>query len=197
MLFTLLMHWALKSNIKGSYGGIQLTDMIAEGHHSAEFVVFTIQALRLIERTDPRRFDFVQQELRYIANTPLLSGGAYKRATRRCQIDFLRYRCARNQPGYEWYLARYACTIIHEATHGRIFRFGIPYNEKTWQRIERLCYREEERFVKRLHSEEYDYSTLLPEFDPIWWRDFRTQPKLEQMKKLLARHREVEASTKT
>ena len=196
MLFTLLMHGVLKSNIKGSYGGIQLTNMTMNENHSAEFVVFTIQALRLIERTDPRRFSVVQQELRYIANTALLSGGAYKKATRRCQIDFLRYRCARNQQGYEWYLAFYACTIIHEATHGRIFRFGIPYNEKTWLRVERLCHKEEERFAKRLHSEEYDFSRLCPEFDPTWGQNFRDQSIFEKVKNIRARYREVAAAKK-
>ena len=196
MLLSLLKLWVLKASIKGNYGGIQLSDTATKAKHSDEFVIFTIQALRLIERTDPRRFSVVQQELRYISNIPQLSGASFRRSTRECAIDFLRYQSPRNEPGYEWYLAQYACIIIHESTHGRIYRFGIPYNDKTWLRVERLCHKEAQRFARHLLSDEYNFSTLLPKFDPTWWRNYRALTKLDRTRQLLARFREVDAARK-
>lgn len=197
-MISLLNHWILKKKIKGSYAGILLVDMISGPQISDEFIRHTTQALQLIERVDPRRFYYIQRELCYIINEPLLSGGAYCRIGRSCSIDFLRYRqyLEHTAPEYEWYLARYASVIVHEATHGRIHRFGIPYNRRTWERVERLCHLEQKRFVTHLHSENYDLSRLIGDFDPTWWRDDRKSSRFQQIKQLLARMREIEAADK-
>lgn len=36
-------------------------------------------------------------------------------------------------------LAAVACTIVHEATHGRLFKLGIPYDAPIRHRIEQVC----------------------------------------------------------
>ncbi len=183
-------------NIKGNYGGILLSDTTRHGLYSAEFVVHTIRALQLIERVDPRRFSYVQSELRYINNEALISGGLYIRAYHSCWIDFLRFREGLDcpEPEYEWYLALYACLIVHEMTHGRLHSFGIPYNGKTWERIERICRMEEKRFATHLSSENYSFETLVPNFNPMWWRDDRKTPLLRRLRKLRARMREVDGA---
>ena len=69
-MISLLNHWILKKKIKGSYAGILLVDMISGPQISDEFIRHTTQALQLIERVDPRRFYYIQRELRYIINEP-------------------------------------------------------------------------------------------------------------------------------
>ena len=35
--------------------------------------------------------------------------------------------------------AAVACTVVHEATHGRLFKLGIPYDEPLRYRVEMIC----------------------------------------------------------
>lgn len=195
--WTMSFHvWMLRSHVCGGYKSILLADMTVKRQRTAEFAAFTLDALRLIERTDPRRFRYLQREVRYVVNVPLLSGAAYKRETRRCSIDFQRYAIRLEMPEREWYLAAYASAIVHEATHGRIHHFGIAYNETTWERIERLCRTEERRFANRLQGEYYDFSTLVPDFDLTWHRQHRARTRFQYMKQVMARSRELEAQSR-
>jgi hypothetical protein len=51
-------------------------------------------------------------------------------------------------------LEEIACSIVHEATHARLERCGISYDEKERSRIEAACVRRELNFVAKLpHSE--------------------------------------------
>jgi hypothetical protein len=43
-----------------------------------------------------------------------------------------------------------ASTLVHEAQHARLFRLGFSYAPEFQARIERLCYRAERTFAKRL-----------------------------------------------
>ncbi len=197
-MISALNHWILNKNITGSYRGILFSDSMSDDRHSAEFVAHTTRALQLIEQVDPRRFFYTQREILYIVNDPLLTVGAYHGASRCCSIDFLRYRSSLEQsaPDYEWYIASYASVIVHEATHGRIYRFGIPYNSKTWERVERLCHKEQKRFTAHIESENYNFKSMGGEFDPIAWRNSRRMSRFQQIKKRLSRMREIEAADK-
>jgi len=66
---------------------------------------------------------------------------------RACAIDFIE-----PSPEYdsEYLIGSYACTLVHEATHGAIDARGVLYTPKLRSRIEHLCVREEQRFVIRL-----------------------------------------------
>jgi hypothetical protein len=46
--------------------------------------------------------------------------------------------------------AHIACLLVHEAQHGRLARYGIPYNRAYRIRIERLCVSAEREFLTRL-----------------------------------------------
>jgi hypothetical protein len=51
-------------------------------------------------------------------------------------------------------LEELASTIVHEATHARLERWGISYDEKERSRIEAVCLRRELHFIAKLpHSE--------------------------------------------
>ena len=51
-------------------------------------------------------------------------------------------------------LAAIACTIVHEATHGRLFKLGIPYDEPIRHRIEQVCIRASLLTAQRLPGTE-------------------------------------------
>lgn len=179
--------WLLQKSVVGSYGGILLVNLSSHEERSRAFPAFCTAALQLIETHDPRRFRRIQHEVRHIVNKTLLSGGSYRRALRRCDIDFSRYYVAADDLNYDWYVAWFASTLVHEATHGRIFSFGIPYDEKNWQQIERLCRTEQRRFVSRLHDERWDFSTLVPAFDAAEWLPFRNMTRWQEARALIKR----------
>ncbi|NEW98521.1 hypothetical protein [Rhodopseudomonas sp. BR0G17] len=47
-----------------------------------------------------------------------------------------------------------ASTIVHEATHARIERYGIAYEEDRRARIEAICFRRELAFIARLPDQD-------------------------------------------
>jgi hypothetical protein len=51
-------------------------------------------------------------------------------------------------------LERLASTIVHEATHARLDRWGIRYIEKARSRIEAICLRRELNFLTKLPNSE-------------------------------------------
>lgn len=48
-----------------------------------------------------------------------------------------------------------ASTLVHEATHARLYRVDVPYTWESRERTEQLCRREEYRFVQRLDADMY------------------------------------------
>jgi len=47
-------------------------------------------------------------------------------------------------------VAQIASAIVHEATHARLMRLGLGYEEPKRLRIERICFDSERAFVRRL-----------------------------------------------
>jgi hypothetical protein len=71
----------------------------------------------------------------------------------------------------EYLIGRYARRLVHEATHGELFARGIPYEGELRPRVERLCVREEQRFVLHLTFTHPDLAErLYREFDPSLWK---------------------------
>lgn len=176
--YTLFRRLALRLSVKAEYKGIYITDFENEENSDPLFVSCTLDALRLIETHDPRRFRRIQRTVRYITDGTTTGGGAYSNRYHECQIDFAHYRKTsrndlnpnlENQEDYRWCLAYYAATLIHEATHGHFYEKGMPYIVETRSRIERLCHREEEFFVARLSTPGCDYRPLIRPFDETNW----------------------------
>ena len=65
---------------------------------------------------------------------------------RACYVDFTRVDFSQHPTRAAW---GYAAALVHEATHGRIRRLGIPYSRKTRERVEHLCDAEAARFLRR------------------------------------------------
>jgi hypothetical protein len=70
----------------------------------------------------------------------------YESATRACMLD-TRYVLADATP-----LEDIAATIVHEATHARLMKRGIGYEEGLRSRVEKVCLRRQFAFAVRLPS---------------------------------------------
>ena len=162
--------WLLKTCICGSYSGVALTNLTVTTDNDSLAQTLT-DALKLIERHDPRRFRRVQREVRYIAADYLLAAGTWRHRTRTCALNPQYCKIAPDSPDREWELAYIAAVIVHEATHGALHSRGCPYDEKNRARVERICRTEEKRFISRLESERYDLSALIPPFDETRWHE--------------------------
>lgn len=131
----------------GSYGGITICSFTLSQVSGREFLGRTIDALQLVERTDPRRFRRIQRQIRFIVHAELDSGACYRRFGRSCDVDFTRYDFVKD---HDWYLYCYASTLVHEATHGAVYSGFVSYTKRNRLRIEKLCHTEERRFLKNL-----------------------------------------------
>lgn len=114
------------------------------------------EALELIEQNDPRRFERVKREIRVIVQMPVASGGSYSCLMRACTLD-LRHFPLTEKPKFE--LVLLAGLIVHEATHGHLFRKGIVHTKRVFRRTETACWKEEVRFAKKLG---FDFREFLP-----------------------------------
>jgi hypothetical protein len=102
-------------------------------------------ALVLIKQHSPLNYARIIREIERIWVTLLFHGlGEYKYSLKACLLDE-RYVA---DPATS--IEQIACTIVHEATHARLERYGIGYKEELRARIEAICFRRELAFAARL-----------------------------------------------
>jgi hypothetical protein len=100
-------------------------------------------ALALIGRYDPVRYRRLLMDLRRIWVEPFSGAvGRYTHSDRTCWLntDYV-------ESGS---VATIASVIVHEATHARLFRAGIGYEEAVRLRVERCCLRRQRSFADRI-----------------------------------------------
>ena len=154
----------------GTYQGIAICKATFSRSTSKRFLGHTLEALQLIERIDPRRFKRIQREIHFIVHAELLSGASYNQFGRICNVDYCKYEFDRD---HDWYLYCYASTLVHEATHGTICSNYVAYSLRNRCRIERICHREEYRFLHKLDTPERSWSKQIAgEFDPRSWSPY-------------------------
>jgi len=103
------------------------------------------EALGLIKAFDPRRYDRMRRDLERVCVTVLPGNLAqFKSSIRACELDERFVLREASRPGLV------ASAIVHEATHARLWRRGVVYQEKLRPRIERICVRQELAFAARL-----------------------------------------------
>jgi hypothetical protein len=103
------------------------------------------QALLLIRQFDALRYKRLTSDFERIWVRLLPAAlASYHVALRTCQLD-TRYVLADTTP-----VEMLAACIVHEATHARLRRCGIGYDEKLRQRVEEVCLRRELAFAARL-----------------------------------------------
>jgi hypothetical protein len=102
-------------------------------------------ALSLIKRYDRLRYDRLIRDLKRVWVVVLpsyLAGFDHKILA--CKIDTRFFLAATTTPEL------IAATIVHEATHARLWRRGIRYEEAQRPRIEEICLRREIAFAAKL-----------------------------------------------
>ncbi len=138
----------------GEHSGIGLLDMSRAGHSRQDFIARTTEALSLIARVDPRRFDRICAHIRYIVHLELPDAWAkYDNDFQWCIVDFTQLDFSTDPELAIW---GFAAALVHESTHGRIRHFRITYSRRTRERIERLCDTEAARFLLHHSAESSD-----------------------------------------
>jgi len=104
-----------------------------------------VEALGLIRDFDPVRYKHMLRDVRQILVTTLPSSVAqWAVASQACELDE-RYLVHEDTTS-----ERVASSIVHEATHARLMRCGIGYEEALRDRVEQVCLRREIAFAARL-----------------------------------------------
>jgi hypothetical protein len=121
-------------------------------------------ALQLINRCAPLHYRRVKNSLSRIWVTLVPHGaGCYLHSLNACLLD--ERVVASENTTLEWI----ASAIVHEATHARIEKRGIRYNEAVRLRIERICIRRELDFVRHLSGVDALQEQITQSLD--WCRD--------------------------
>ena len=100
------------------------------------------EALSLIRRYDPRRFDRILRDGVRIVFTRHIGNAQYWRPVNVIALDL--------PSVIRWSASQTATSIVHEATHARLALSGIISRRATISRVERRCVEEEITFVRRL-----------------------------------------------
>jgi hypothetical protein len=101
------------------------------------------KALLLIKQSSPLQYLRVISDLTRVWVFVLPNARAeYRCSLNACMLD--------ERHVAESAIERIALSIIHEATHARLERLGIPYKEQLRPRIEIICFRRELAFVAKL-----------------------------------------------
>jgi hypothetical protein len=125
-------------------------------------------ALQLIKQLDTLCYGRITRDLRriWVDLVPSADAG-YLHSLQACVLD------ERFVLSEKTSIEDIALTMIHEATHGRIERCGIGYEEKLRSRIEAVCFRRQIAFARKLpngtHLEDkfaqrLEYYTVNPDY---------------------------------
>jgi len=158
----LVRHWVADPKNFIRHKGIAIVDVGLDGFKQFRdplFVEKTKEALDFIESTDPLRFKRVQRFIKVIvhSNRALAS---YNHKMNSCSVGFAHFHFEDDAP---YKIPWYACTLIHEATHGAFHNRKIPYTRRTQEKVEYFCVLEEWKF-----SQKFDDG--LDWYDFIWKR---------------------------
>lgn len=125
-----------------AFDGIRIFDGTAMGRDAGKEGSLAA-VLELIKASDPRRFKRMQKTMPTIALMPI-AGAEYHRHLKACYVeDALVDRIESRH---------LASILIHESTHAYLHDRGCRWTETRYQRIEKLCVREEIRFARRLND---------------------------------------------
>src|ERR1700724_2307085 len=138
----IMLRFSKRRHLDGLWIGTWETD--------AEPILCRIEAaLLLIKRYDRIRYDRLLRDLQRVWVLLLPSSiGSFEDRIYRCEID-TRYCLAETTTP-----ELLAAVIVHEATHARLWRHGIRYEEAQRPHIEEICLRREIAFAAKLPNGE-------------------------------------------
>jgi hypothetical protein len=136
-------------------------------------------ALDLIAQHDPRRMSRIARDIRWIwVQRTAYAAGYWIQDLRVCVLD-REYVTAADTA--TWMIA---ATIVHEATHARLFRHNIPYVEPARARIEAICDAQSVDFARRLPGGESFARWILQSrpVDSTHWSDEKLDRRMSEAK---------------
>jgi hypothetical protein len=146
------------------------------------------QALGFIKTYDPTRYHRLLRDLERIWTRLLVYNlGQFNEALSACELD------QRFVLDESTSVEQIAATIVHEATHARIARYGIDYEEPIRHGIEAICMRREMAFANRLPDgeavwERAEYMLSLCESPGYWTKETFTEQYMTGVKDSLQYH---------
>jgi hypothetical protein len=171
VLWITLLVWPRRS-----VDGFEVLDLTPHLKETPDYGRPLGEALCLIKRVDLRRFRRMQRDLRrfIIART---EGAEYVHPARACLLDAAYLTTV---PA-----ARLALTIVHEATHARLWNAGFHYRQSARMRIEEICVREEVSFACRLPGGDELAERARIKLEDPWWTEQREfERRVSQLKAL-------------
>jgi len=135
------------------------------------------EALSLIKLHDQRRYDRLARDVRRVW-VRLVPGAIarYSPDLQACELDEHFVLADTSSPDL------IAAVIVHEATHARLWRCGMGYDEALRSRVESVCFRRELAFAARLPNGERvrAQAEAALAFPPTTWTDTAERERLLQ-----------------
>jgi hypothetical protein len=137
------------------------------GRETAAIFAKLNEALIILRDVDPRRLSRIASDISRILVVDAPSPSYYA----------LSNSCVLSRAGaLNGAAVRIALTIVHEATHARLFGAGIRYRRSLRERVERRCVHEEIAFLESLKMKGYQgtdaWALYLQErLSRPWWTD--------------------------
>jgi hypothetical protein len=133
-----------------------------------------IAALALLRSCDPRRFERMKHGSRRIAIFSTV-GSSGEHWTSPWLIVLNSRFVLESSP------EEIALVLIHEATHARLKKVGIGYDEEIRHRVERVCVNQEKAFAERLgNPEEWLELISRKSLDPQFWSNAAKSARREK-----------------
>jgi hypothetical protein len=143
------------------------------------------EALSLIKRYDRIRYDRLVRDLdRVWVRVLPAARGSFNYALNACQIDERHVLADATRPEL------IALTIVHEATHARLMRCGIGYEERLRARVEAVCARREIAFAAKLPDGQQACAEAARDltYAPDVWSDASRQARIDEDAPAALRH---------
>jgi hypothetical protein len=135
----------LKQHERRRVNGIRICAASSRGRETEEHVAEKVErALLLISQYDPLRFRRLVRDIEIILVMREIPRASYDEDSRTCKVD-VNFVVDKSVS-----IAEVAGTIVHEATHARIHRAGIPTQTSNHARIERVCCKAKIAFGRRI-----------------------------------------------
>ncbi|MCB1088194.1 MAG: hypothetical protein KDM63_14175 [Verrucomicrobiae bacterium] len=174
--------------------GIQIAS-IRKDH--ADFLRVIRRSFDLLREHDPKRLKRICSTANWIVNCSLDSGamsGQYRGQDPSILIDFEMLEEFGDELVHAGYVA---ALLVHESTHGILWKRGIRYDEDTRVQSERICMAEQNRFLARLNVVRDGLGiSLQEEFQPERWNESWTMSDWQKLKKAIQRMSEFEKRQK-
>lgn len=139
--------------------GLEIFDLTAGATHSADYFARVNAALDLIARHDMRRLLRLKRDVRRLVVIDQAGPEFWPRLR----------ACVLTPRGLALDEEEVALTIVHEATHARLYRSGIPYHPQLRARIENCCVKQEIEFAHTLPRGATLAEARRAQLETPWW----------------------------